>query len=710
MFTQRFLLLVSLVFLPAYVSSAADNGLKYPAARKADVADDFHGTRVPDPYRWLEDPDSDETRAWVQAENKVTFSWLERIPARKKLQDRLTRLWNYEKYGIPTQKSGRYFYTRNDGLQDQAVLYWADSLNDPPKTLIDPNRLSENGTVAIQAHSVSRDGRWVAYGISSGGSDWAEWHVREIETGKDLDDLLKGIKFSNAAWDLDGKGFYYSRYEMPDKDEALRKVNEFQKFYYHRLGTDQSEDRLIYEQPDHKDWGFRGRVTDDGRYLVLTISKGTAQKNRVFFQDLSKKEVAFEPLVDAFKGKFQFIDNEGSSLWFLTDFNAPKGRVIAIDVNHPEEEHWKTVIPESDSVLRSINVVNHTFIASYLKDACSEVLRFDMQGKPLGSIPLPGLGTVSGFAGKKEDKETFYSFTGFSDPGTVFRYDLKADKSEVFRRPKLAFDPEGYETRQVFYSSKDGTQVPMFLIMKKGLERERSHPVLLHGYGGFNISMTPKFSVERIAWMEMGGIYAEANLRGGGEYGRAWHDAGRLENKQNTFDDFIAAAEWLIKEGYTTRAKLAIEGASNGGLLVGACMTQRPDLFGACLPDVGVMDMLRFPEFTIGWAWVSDYGSPDDPDGFRTLYSYSPYHNLKEGVAYPATLITTADHDDRVVPAHSFKFAARLQEVHAGEAPVLIRIETLAGHGGGMPTSKRIEEAADRLAFLCGTLKVEALD
>ncbi len=679
--------------------------LEYPQTRKVDLHDDYHGTRVPDPYRWLEDPDSDETRAWVAAQNRITMPWLKSIPGRERLIERLTRLWDYEEYGIPVQRGGRYFFTRNTGLQNQSVIYWAESLNIEPRELIDPNTLSDDGTVALARYSFSPDGKWMVYGISTGGSDWSEWHLRQVETGVDLDDHLKWIKFSRPSWDSDSLGFFYGRYDAPPEGEKLQKVNYYQKLYYHRVGTAQTEDRLIYERPDHKEWSFSLTATDDGRFEILSIGRGTERNNLISFREKGRDD-GFQALVPEFEAPFRFIDNNGPLLFFKTDLNAPRGRVIAIDTAHPAGENWRTVIPESEEVLRRANVINNTFVATFLKDAHTQVRLFGLDGSFLRDIELPGLCTARGFRGSRDDKETFYRSAGFSDPGTIYRYDMQTGRSEIFRRPELSFDPDDFVTRQIFYPGKDGTKVPMFIVHKKGLEPNPDTPALLYGYGGFNAAISPSFKLRNLVWMEIGGIYAVANIRGGGEYGRAWHDAGKKLNKQNTFDDFIAAAEWLIENNYTSTKKLAIQGASNGGLLVGACMLQRPDLFGACLPGVGVMDMLRFVKFTIGWAWVSDYGSPDDPEEFKALFAYSPCHNIRDGVAYPATLVTTADHDDRVVPAHSFKFTARLQEAQASKAPILIRIETRAGHGAGKPTSKRIIEAADIIAFLTCALRI----
>jgi prolyl oligopeptidase len=685
----------------------AGKALTYPEARKSDVTDVYHGTRVADPYRWLEDPDSPETRAWVEAQNKVTFAFLEAIPARSRLRRRLTRLWDYEKFGVPTREGGRYFYSRNTGLQNQSVLYTTASLDAPAAELLDPNTLSADGTVALSGLEPSDDGRLLAYGLASAGSDWQEWKVRDVATGRDLPDRLNWIKFSGASWTKDGKGFYYGRFPEPGPGEDLKGANYHQKLYYHRLGTPQSEDALVYERPDQKEWQFHGTVTDDGRYLVITVSKGTDDKYRILYQNLEQPGAKAVELIDNFEHEYTFIDNDGPVFWFKTNNAAPRGRLIAIDTRKPAPGDWREVIPQAAETLGAIDLVGGHFLATYLKDARTQVKAFDTDGRFVREVEFPGLGTAAGFSGKRTDPETFYSFTSYTTPATVYRYEVATGKSTVFRKPAVDFDPANYETRQVFFASKDGTRIPMFISHKKGLALDGRNPTYLFGYGGFNIPLTPAFSPANLAWMELGGVFAVPNLRGGGEYGEDWHQAGTRLRKQNVFDDFIAAAEWLIAQKYTSTPRLAIGGGSNGGLLVGACLTQRPDLFGATLPAVGVMDMLRFHKFTIGWAWVDDFGSSDDPEQFRALLAYSPLHNIKPGTSYPATLITTADHDDRVVPAHSFKFAATLQAAQAGSAPVLIRIETKAGHGAGKPTTKLIEEAADRWAFLVKALGVE---
>lgn len=681
--------------------------LAYPETRQVEQIDDYHGTKVSDPYRWLEDPDSEETKAWVEAQNKVTFGYLEEIQERQSINKRLEELWNYEKYGIPFKRGNRYFYFKNDGLQNQNVLYVLDGLDDEPRILLDPNLLSEDGTVALSSLSISEDGNLMAYGLSTSGSDWQEWKVLDIETGENLSDLLKWIKFSGASWTHDNKGFFYSRYDDPNEKTKLEDANYYQKLYYHRLGTPQSEDLLVYHRSDRKEWLFSGNVSDDGRYLIISVSRGTDPKMLVFYKDLTKElsdpEAPVVELISEFEAYYSFIDNDGAVFWFSTDLDAPRGRIIAIDSRTKER---KEIIPETEETLDGVSILDNKFVLSYLKDAHSEIKIFDFSGKPVGEVKLPGIGSAGGFDGKRQDTETFYSFTSAIVPPTIYRYDMKTGTSTVYRQPKVDFNPADYESKQIFYHSKDGTRVPMFIVHKKGIELDGQNPTYLYGYGGFNISLTPYFSVAMLVWLELGGVLAIPNLRGGGEYGEEWHQAGTKLNKQNVFDDFIAAAEWLIASGYTSTPKLAIGGASNGGLLVGACMTQRPDLFGAAIPDVGVMDMLRFHKFTIGWAWCSDFGSPEDPEEFKALYAYSPLHNVKPGSNYPATLITTADHDDRVVPAHSFKFAATLQPAHTGKAPVLIRIETKAGHGAGKPTAKLIEDISDRWAFLVRVLQV----
>jgi prolyl oligopeptidase len=680
--------------------------LIYPTISRSNQVDEYHGTIVADPYRVLEDPDTEETKAWIEGQNEVTFTYLNEIPAREDIKQRLTKLWDYEKYGTPFKEGDNYFYFKNDGLQNQSVLYTLPTLDKQPRVLLDPNKLSEDGTVALSGIAISENGQLLAYGLSSSGSDWQEWKVRDITTGADLQDHLQWIKFSGASWTHDHQGFFYSRYDEPNEKTKLEDVNYYQKLYYHQIGTPQSEDILIYHRPEQKEWGFGGSVTEDGKYLIISVWLGTDSKNLVFYKDLTNPQSEVIELINKFEADYSFIGNDNNVFYFRTDLNAPKGKVIAIDIQNHTSEDWTEIIPQVVETLESVSILNNQFVADYLQDAHSQIKIFDLQGDLIREVELPGIGSASGFSGKRHDTETFYSFTSFTTPGTIYRYDMKTGKSEIFRQPQVDFNADDYETKQIFYTSKDGTKLPMFITHKKGIKLDGNNPTYLYGYGGFNISLTPSFSVSLLIWLEMGGVYAVPNLRGGGEYGEEWHQGGMKEKKQNVFDDFITAAEWLITNKYTQPVKLAIGGGSNGGLLVGACMTQRPDLFGAALPAVGVLDMLRFHKFTIGWAWVPEYGSAESPEDFPILSAYSPLHNLKPGTAYPATLITTADHDDRVVPAHSFKFAAALQAAHSGDAPVLIRIETKAGHGAGKPTTKIIEEAADKWGFLVRVLGI----
>ncbi len=681
----------------------------YPTTPQQDVIDVYHGREIKDPYRWLENPDSKETQAWITAENKITFDYLSQISAREKIKQRLTKLWDYEKYGIPFKKEKKYFYFKNNGLQNQSVLYSLKNLDDEPTILLDPNTLSEDGTVALSGLSISENAQYLAYGLSTSGSDWVEWKVKEIETGKDLSDHLKWTKFSGTSWTKDHQGFFYSRYDEPNEKTKLEDTNYYQKLYYHRLGTPQKEDSLIYDRPDEKEWGFSGKVTEDGQYLIIIVWKGTDTKNLIFYKDLTQANSPVIELINEFEADYSFIDHDSSIFYFRTDLNAPKGKVISIDIHHPSQENWGEIIPETKETLEDVGILNNQFVCDYLKDAKSAIKIHDLQGNFIREITLPGIGSTGGFNGKRYDTETFYAFTSFTTPSTIYHYNMVTGKSTIFRRPTVDFYPKKYEIKQVFYESKDGTKIPMFITHKKGLKLDANNPTYLYGYGGFNVSLTPSFSISNLVWMEMGGVYAVPNLRGGGEYGEEWHQAGMKNNKQNVFDDFISAAEWLIKNNYTSSQKLAIGGGSNGGLLVGACLTQKPDLFAAALPSVGVLDMLRFHQFTIGWAWCPEYGSSENEEDFKTLYAYSPLHNLIPNTAYPATMITTADHDDRVVPAHSFKFAAALQNAHNGEKPVLIRIETKAGHGAGKPTTKVIEEIADKWAFLVDNLGINMI-
>ena len=694
-----------LTLCAAVVLAKEPSAFKYPEAPKSEQVDDYHGTKVPDPYRPLENADLPESRKWIEEQNKLTFGFLESVPERKRINERLTKLWNYEKYGVPFRESGRYFFSKNTGLQNQSVLYTASSLPGEPRVLLDPNTLSKEGTTALTGTAVSQDGKLLAYGLAVAGSDWQEWKVRDIESGKDLPDVVQWVKFSGAAWTHDNKGFFYSRYDAPASADRLKEANYFHKVYYHRLGTPQAEDRLVYERKDHKDWNFSTEVTEDGKFLVIDVSQGTDPKNRVFYKDLTDLNLPVVELLNKQDAAYDFLGYEGNTVWFLTNLGAPRGRIISVQAAGPL--NVTEIVPQAEDKLESVRLVGNKFIATYLKDAHSVVRLFELSGKPAGEIALPGLGTATGFSGERKDTETFYNYTSFTEPPTVFRHDLTTGKSEVLFRPKVDFNSDEFVTEQVFYESKDKTRVPMFLTYRKGLEKNGNNPTLLYGYGGFDNSVVPSFTPSTAAWLQMGGVYAVANLRGGGEYGEEWHLAGTKLRKQNVFDDFIAAGEWLIEKKYTSTPKLAISGRSNGGLLVGAVLNQRPELWGAALPGVGVMDMLRFQKFTIGWAWTSDYGSSDNKQEFEALYKYSPLHNAKPGTKYPPTMITTADHDDRVFPGHSFKYAAAMQAAQAGPAPILIRIETKAGHGAGKPTSKVIEDVTDQLAFLVKALGME---
>ena len=706
---------LSAAALSAAAVSAAESSFKmqYPATEKVEHVDEYHGVKVPDPYRWLEDTDSPQTRQWIERQNELTFGYLKNLPKREPIRARLTELWDYPRYGLPRKEGGRYFFTKNSGLQNQAVLYVQAALKGEPRELLDPNTLSKDGTVSLSEVSPSEDGKLLAYGLSSGGSDWIELRVRDVAGGKGGQDLgpdvIKWAKFTDASWTKDNRGFYYSRYPQPEGSNnvdgaALRTANEHHKIYYHLTGTAQDKDKLVYERTDQPKWHMGAAVTHDGRYAVITLGE-TGPHNRVYYIDLkdpTNPAVVGEvvKLIDVFEASYEPVGNDGTVMYFLTDREAPRGRVIAIDLAKPDRANWRTVIAENEDALESVSMVGDQFVARYLHNAHSRVVFYDKAGEAVKELELPGLGTVSGISGDRDDDELFYGFTSFLMPPSIYRYDVKAGKSELFRKSDVKFDPSGYETKQVWYTSKDGTKVPMFITHRKGLKLDSSNPTYLTGYGGFRIPLTPSFSVSNAVWLENGGVLAIPNLRGGGEFGEAWHLAGTKDRKQNVFDDFVAAGEFLIREGYTSPKKLAIGGGSNGGLLVGAVINQRPDLFAAAIPAVGVMDMLRFHKFTIGSAWTFDYGSSDDAGQFKSLLAYSPLHNVKPGTRYPATLVTTGDHDDRVVPGHSFKYAAALQAAQAGDAPVLIRVETRAGHGAGKPTSMVIEEQADRWAFI----------
>lgn len=679
----------------------------YPLTKKGDVVDDYFGTAVTDPYRWLEDDNSEETAEWVTAENKVTFAYLDKIPFRAKIKQRLEKIWDYPKFGTPFKKGGHYYFFKNDGMQNQYVMYRRDNLDSEPVVFFDPNTLSDDGTVALSGYEFDKEGKYFAYSISKSGSDWSEIFVMNADNLEKLEDHIQWVKFSGVSWK--GDGFYYSRYDEPVDGDELKAKNEFHKVYFHKLGTNQSEDVLVYKNDEYPLRNYYAATTEDESFLILGESEGTSG-NSLYYMNLAKGQTAFSLLAPGFDNEYSVIDNLGDQLLVMTNYDAPKWQLILMDPENPSPENWKIVIPEKEEVLQTISLIGGKIVAVYMKDATSVAYIYNYDGSYVADLQLPGIGSMSGMRGEKDDNEAFYSYTSFTFPSSVYQFDMEKNESTLYTGADIDFDVAAYETSQVFYTSKDGTSIPMFLIHKKGIELNGQNPTYLYGYGGFNIPLTPSFSITRLVLLENGFVIAIANLRGGGEYGEEWHEAGTKMKKQNVFDDFISAAEYLIDKGYTSPAKLAIAGGSNGGLLVGACMTQRPDLFKVALPAVGVMDMLRYHKFTIGWAWASDYGSSEDSEEmFKYLLGYSPINNLKPGVEYPATLITTADHDDRVVPAHSFKFAAALQENHVGENPVLIRIDVKAGHGGGKPTAKIIEEYADVWAFTMFNLGVEPI-
>ncbi len=675
-----------------------NNKPTYPPTRQdPSVIDDYHGTKVADPYRWLEDDNSDETKDWVKRQNDITYAYLNKIPNRQAAKERIEKLWNYEKFGAPFKKGDKFYFYKNDGLQNQSVLYVQNDLNAPPSVIIDPNNLSKDGTVALGSISFNKVGDKMAYQLAKAGSDWQTVYIKDLKTGEILKEELDWVKFSGMAWQ--GDGFYYSKYATPEKGKELTVKAEFGKLYYHKLGTPQTEDVLIMEDAEHKNRRFSAETTEDERFLVAYPTEST-KGNMLKIKDL-KNNGAWVTIADDFKNDWNVVENDGDWVLIQTDYKAPRSRIIAININMPEEKNWKEIVPEHPKdVLQGGNIVGGKLVTYWLHDASSAVKFYDLSGKFLNDLKLPGIGTISGISGKRDENQAFYSFSSYTRPTTIYQLDVKTMKSTIFKAPKVDFNSDNYITQQVWYTSKDGTKVPMFITMKKGMKKTGKNPTLLYGYGGFNISMTPGFSPSRAALLDMGGIYAVANLRGGGEFGEEWHAAGTKERKQNVFDDFIAAAEYLIKEKYTSSDFLAIQGGSNGGLLVGACMTQRPELFRVALPAVGVLDMLRYDKFTIGRAWSTDYGLSEETDGFGYLYKFSPLHNIKKGTKYPATMVTTGDHDDRVVPAHSFKFAATLQAAQAGDHPALIRIETSAGHGAGKPTAKVIQEQADIYAFM----------
>ncbi len=702
----------------ATTAFAQNSTWQYPPAARGDVVDDYHGTKVADSYRWLEDLDSPQTRAWVEAENKLTFGFLETLPQRARFRERLTALWNFPRVGVPFKEGGRYFFTKNSGLQNQSVFYVKEKLDGEPRALIDPNTLAKDGTIALTSAHASHDGKQIAYSTAAAGSDWNEIRVRSVDTGQDASDVLQWVKFSEPSWTRDNAGFFYSRYPAAKVEEGTGKTFgelEHQRVYYHKLGTPQSEDRLVFERADEPKWFVNATVTEDGRYAVVSTSRGASPENLLSVIDLGdpaapRVGAPVTPIVAEWDAQYDLIGNQGPVLFLLTNLDAPRKRVIAIDTRAPQRANWKTLIAEGPDTIESVALIGRRFVVNSMHNASSRLAIFALTGSPLGEVTLPGIGTVGAISGREDETEFFYNFISFTRPSTNFRHDVATNRGAVFEAPKVAFNPDDYVTEQVFYPSKDGTRVSMFISHRKGLKLSADTPALLYGYGGFDISLTPAFSVTSLIWMESGGVYAVPNLRGGGEYGKAWHDAGTKERKQNVFDDFIAAAEWLFAHNYTSSRKLVLSGASNGGLLVGATLNQRPDLCRVAWPAVGVMDMLRFHKFTVGYAWVSDYGSSDDADGFKYLSAYSPLHTVKSGAKYPAVLVTTADHDDRVHPAHSFKYTAALQAAAANtpeSGPIMIRIETRAGHGAGKPTTKVIEETADKLAFAAHFVGIE---
>ena len=678
--------------------SCSDQSLKYPETRKDEVVDDYFGTKVADPYRWLEDDNSKETAKWVKAENETTFSYLKQLPNRDKIRQQLTKVLNYPRMGTPFKKAGKYFFYKNDGLQDQNVLYMTYDLAVEPKVLLNPNKLSQDGTVSLTDIEVSDDGKFLVYMVSYSGSDWNEIFVKNIETGETLKDHIKWVKFSELAWYKNG--FYYSAYAEPDAGAEYSESSENQKIFYHKLGTSQREDQLIMSDPDKPQRMFFADMTEDKRFLCVSMAEAS-NGNALSVRDMSKADSHYVPLMKSFDYEFVVVDNVGDTLFVRTNYKAPRYRLLKIDMNHPAEENWVEVIPEKSEVLQSASLVGGKIVAEYMKDAHSVVEVYDYNGKFDHEIDLPGIGSASAFCGEKDDSVAFFSYTSFNAPGEIYQYNFQRERSNLFYRPDISFNPDDFVVKQDFYTSKDSTRIPIFIVHKKGIELDGNNPTLLYGYGGFNISMTPVFSSTRLVFMQNGGVFAMPNIRGGGEYGEEWHEAGTKLKKQNVFDDFIAAAQYLIGQKYTNSNKLAVMGGSNGGLLVGAVVNQRPDLFSVALPAVGVMDMLRYQKFTIGWAWGGDYGtSADSKEMFDYLYHYSPYHNIKDGVDYPAVLVTTADHDYRVVPAHSFKYIARMQACDTGDLPKLIRIDTKAGHGSGKPISKVIDEYTDVWSFL----------
>ncbi|MFN8577450.1 MAG: prolyl oligopeptidase family serine peptidase [Candidatus Sericytochromatia bacterium] len=686
--------------------SNAKEKIVYPQSKKIDVKENYHGNIIHDPYRWLEDPHSEDTKKWVDEQNLVTRKYIDSSSIKDKFKSRLTELWNYPKYSAPTKEGDRYFFYKNDGLQNQAVLYMQKELNGESKEILDPNKLSSDGTAAISSQSFNKEGTLLGYGISQSGSDRQVVKIRNVDTGKDYDEVLKWCKFSGIAWKNDSSGFYYNRFPetgtVPTED-----LNNYSKIYWHTLGTAQSEDKLIYEDKKHKELGFYPFISDDGKYLFIHVYKGTASENTLMYREI-ESDGAFKKIISEPDASYEYIDNDNNFIYLKTTYNSPKGRIIKIDLNNPSKENWQEIIPEQLDVMDSVKFIGGKFVITYMKNAYHTLKTYELDGKLNEIIKLPTIGSVEEITGKRDENEMFIKFTSFTYPSTILKYDINKNKLETFRDSEAKFNPKDYETNQVFYKSKDGTLVSMFISHKKGLKLDGNNPVLLYGYGGFNVSLNPSFSISRVVWMENGGVFAMPNLRGGGEYGEEWHKSGMLEKKQNVFDDFISAGEWLIENKYTNSKKLAIHGGSNGGLLVGASMTQRPDLFGAVICSVPVLDMLRYHKFTVGRYWIPEYGDAEtNPEHFKFMIKYSPLHNIKKGINYPTTLVTTADTDDRVVPSHAHKFTATLQEFQKEDGnPILIRVETKAGHGAGKPTSKVIDEQTDIYSFLYKALEL----
>lgn len=693
--------IILIVTITMFITSCINNqeNYNYPTAEKVDSVDTYFGHKVSDPYRWLEDDNSEQTAQWVAAENKITHEYLSKIPFREDLEERLSEIWNYPKYGVPFKKGDNYFFFKNDGIQNQSVMYITNNLDDDAEVLLDPNKFAEDGTIALAGFGISKDGKFMAYSTASGGSDWNEIYVMEIKSRKMLDDNIKWVKFSGISWWK--HGFFYSSYDEPKEDDVLSGQNQYHKVYYHQLGSNQSDDILIFDDNNHPLRNFHAYLTEDKKFLILEETESTSGNSLYAAKLKDINKIDFIKIAEGFDYDYGVIDNMGDQLLIKTNYQAPKGKIILADFNNPGTEHWKTLIEEKDDVLESASIIGGKLFTQYLKDASNVAYFFDLEGNFLNELKLPAIGSLNGMNGEKDENTAFFGFTSFTHPSSVYKYDVNNNNYEIYKNSEVDFNPDIYETNQIFYESKDGTKVPMFIVNKKGIKLDGNNPTVLYGYGGFNISLSPGFSISRAAFLEQGGIYVMVNLRGGGEYGEDWHEAGTKLVKQNVFDDFIYAAKYLISKKYTSSEKLAIIGGSNGGLLVGACMTQQPELFKVAIPIVGVMDMLRYHNFTIGWAWASDYGRSDDSEEmFKYLLGYSPLHNIKKGVNYPATLAITADHDDRVVPAHTFKYMATLQENDGGKNPVLIRIETKAGHGAGKPTSKQIEEAADMYGFI----------